>query len=276
MRSYILYFALTIAALPAVLSCSRDRHSGTPSAVEAVVADSLLPQSVKTLVSAINDSDSVAFASLVSYPLLRPYPLHDIPDARAMSDYYHILVDDSLRNIVTGAAPERWQRFGWRGWSLDDGRYIWLDDSVYSVEYLSGVEQRLLAQLRDNEIESLDPSLRGNWTPVACLRAVGSPAVYRIDMSRDKNDRPIYRLAGWASHDDMNKAPEMIMTGYVDVEGSAAMTSYSFSAPDGSTAFYQADVADGSAPAILFSSPVTGESEIAVEPAYWLDILKNE
>lgn len=276
MRSPILYLAVVLAAVPAVFSCSGKSGAREVSAVEAVEADSLLPQAVKTLVAAVNDSDSAAFAALVSYPLSRPYPLHDIPDARAMKDYYHVMVDDSLRNILTTATPDRWQRFGWRGWSLDDGRYLWLDDSIYSVEYLSGAEQRLLALMRAAEIESLDPSLHGNWTPVTCLQSVDSPAVYRIDMSRDKDDHPIYRLAGWSSHADLTKAPEMLMTGYVNVEGSAAMTSYSFTAPDGTTAFYQADIADGGAPAIIFKSPLAGESQIAVKPAYWLDILKNE
>lgn len=272
MRTHILSLALILAVLPAMFGCAGKSGARTPSAVEDVKADSLLPQGIKALVAAINDSDSIAFASLVSYPLLRPYPLHDITDAVAMKDYYHILVDDSLRNILTSAGPERWQRFGWRGWSLDDGRYLWLDDSIYSIEYLSGAEQRLLYLMRAAEIESLDPSLRGNWTPVTCLQSVDSPAVYRIDMSRDKNDCPVYRLAGWSSHADMTKAPEMLMTGYVSVEGSAAMTSYSFTAPDGTTAFYQADIADGGDPAIIFKSPLAGESEIAVKPAYWLDI----
>lgn len=276
MRRHILYIALSIAAVSLGYGCSKTSKADVPSAVDAVVADTLLPQAVKTLVSAVDASDSVAFASLVSYPLLRPYPLHDVADAQAMKEYYHVLVDDSLRDIVISAAPDRWQRYGWRGWSLDDGQYIWLDDSIYSVEYVSALENRRLEQLRANEIESLDPSLRGNWTPVACLRAVGSPAVYRIDVSRDKNDRPIYRLAGWASSADMTNAPELLMTGYVDVEGSAAVTSYSFTAPDGSTAFYQADVADGSAPIISFTSPLAGDSEIEVTPAYWLDILRSE
>lgn len=117
------------------------------TAVEAVEQSDSLPVAVKKLVRAIADNDSDGFAHMVSYPLQRPYPLRDIENADQMKAYYKNMVDDSLRNAVTHAGPDRWSEYGWRGWSLDDGRYIWVDDQVYDVQYLSYKEKNPLIAL---------------------------------------------------------------------------------------------------------------------------------
>ena len=127
--------------------------------VEKVEKSDSLPTEVKLLVRAIADDDSVGFANMVSYPLQRPYPLRDIDGADQMKSYYKELVDDSLRNVITQAEPKRWSKYGWRGWTLDDGRYIWVDEGVYDVQYLSQKEIKMIDSLIREEILSIEAGI---------------------------------------------------------------------------------------------------------------------
>ena len=262
---------LPIAAA-SVTSCG-PRH--TDSCVASIESSGSIPSSVKTLVKAVAGDDSAAFAHLVSYPLLRPYPLRDITGEDQMRAYYATLVDDSLKAIVTGSEPSAWQEYGWRGWSLDDGRYVWLDESLYDIPYVSQAERKELSQLMADEISSLVPELRQGWTPVACMRSASGPAVMRIDVATGDDGGPQYRLAVFATPAQMRSTPRALLTGYRDVEGSASIISYHFTAPDGSTATYQADVPDGSDPTVEFTSASGADSIVTVVPAYWRDLLPS-
>lgn len=251
----------------------QDRTQAEHAAVEAIQKSDSVPKIVKQVVRAVADSDAAAFARLVDYPLERPYPLHDVADERAMLSYYPILVDDSLRGVITTSAPSAWSEFGWRGWSLLDGQYLWMDQSIYSVNYVSRREQAMLDSLVRCEMQSLAPSLRGNWSPVMCLRAVDGATVYRIDLAKGSHKGPAYRLTKFASPAVMRLAPALTMSGYVALEGSAAIATYHFKARDGETVDYTPFPPDGSQPTLNATLPSGLDTTIAVSPAYWLDLL---
>lgn len=256
-----------------MLSSCSGRNSSQRDVALIVNSDSL-PSMIKQLTAAVAKDDSAAFASLIMYPLERPYPLHNINSPAEMKAYYRTLVDDTLRDVITRAVPADWEQFGWRGWSIGDGQYVWLDDSIYAFNYVSAAETSRLNDLRAKEINSLDKQLRGNWTPVECLRAEGSQAVYRLDRADNASDKaPVYRLAVYRSPEGMRGKPAAILTGYREIEGTMALSHYLFKSPDGSTALYIADTADGSDPTIEFDSPSGADTTVTVVPAYWLDIL---
>lgn len=249
--------------------------NGRTAAVSGVMACDSLPQSVKHLVEAISDNDSLKFASLVSYPLQRPYPLKDIPGEKEMRGYYKVMVDDSLRNVVTSSGPSYWERYGWRGWSLRDGDYVWVSDSVYDVPYVSHAERLALDSLVNREMGSLDASLRKGWKPVECLVSADGRSVFRIDSCKDRKGALVFRFAAYSDGADLKGLPTMVMTGRKVTEGTAATTTYYFDSADGSKLIYDADVADGSNPELVFVSPEGEERAVPVAAAYWLDLLKK-
>ncbi|MDE6681244.1 MAG: hypothetical protein K2J92_07855, partial [Muribaculaceae bacterium] len=136
-----------------ILSMACGRGGGGQSSdrnLDATIEDSVeeaAPRIVTLVTSAVRNGDKARFASAVAYPLARPYPLKDITDSAAMVDYYPVLVDDSLKHVIERAALHRWSDNGFRGWTLDNGEYVWLDDSIYSVNYTSVAEQALRSML---------------------------------------------------------------------------------------------------------------------------------
>ena len=99
------------------MSC--DRGGAPKSRLDRLMENDSIPATVKQLVRSVADGDSIQFARLVSYPLKRPYPLHDIENADQMAHYYREMVDDSLRNAILESSPEDWGEYGWRGWSVN-------------------------------------------------------------------------------------------------------------------------------------------------------------
>ena len=269
---------MALAALLPGAGCRsrQDRAQAEHDAVEAIQKSDSVPVIAKQIVRAVADSDAPAFARLVDYPLERPYPLPDVADEHAMISYYPVLVDDSLHRVVTTSPPSAWSQLGWRGWTLLDGRYLWVDQSVYSVSYVSGRERVMLDSLVRLELASLAPSLRGDWIPVMCLRAVGGTAVYRIDLAKGAHKGPAYRLAKFTSPAVMRQAPALTMTGYVAVEGSSGIATYHFRACDGETVSYTPFPADGSQPTLDATLPSGRDTAIAVSPSRWLDLLPKQ
>ena len=259
------YIALLLCAAGFFGGC---RHNSRPDISEIEKCDSI-PQSIKRLVAAVADNDSVAFASLVSYPLERPYPLRNIETPEEMTLYYSTLVDDSLRHIITDALPDDWKEFGWRGWSLKREGLVWVDSDLYAVNYLSERERAMLDSLTAREMASIGQGLAKGWKPEMCLRAIDDSAVFRIDTGKDADGIPRYRLLVYPAGSDLNALPAYTMVGYRDTEGTAGTRIYYFTDTEGRAVRFSPDIPDGSSPTVEFE-----DSLITVTPAYWLDLVK--
>ena len=48
-----------------------------------------------------------------------------------MVAYYPTLIDDTLKKTIEEAPDSTWQEQGWRGWTLYDGSYIWIDNGKF-------------------------------------------------------------------------------------------------------------------------------------------------
>lgn len=227
-----------------------------------------LPDYVAQVSISVYDNDSLAFASMVQYPLPRPYPLRDIADSTEMVAYYPVMVDDSLRSM----AHDGWEQYGWRGWALADGE-IWVDtEGIYDIPYMSAAERKSYDDLVKREMATLPADMRRGYIPVGCYKAVDSQAVYRIDHQPDSDT---YRLAAYDKGARRDKAPDRILYGKRVLEGSAANVRYEF--------------ADGSAEAVLIPYPMSldeapslyfsdgkASSDIEIAPVYWLDLLSRK
>lgn len=271
MRHIIPFLFTTVITLFSFSACGKPRAEESKVA-EIQNADSL-PQSVKLLVKAVADGDTSAFASIVSYPLERPYPLRDIVDSTQMVGYYNIMVDDSLHHVLTTSAPEKWSELGWRGWTVKNGEYLWIDEKLYDVNYLSKEEIALRDRLIAEEIACLPEDMREGWTPVIILTAPSDGSVYRIDSHKGPGDSDIFRLAIYAANDSLTGRPSLTLTGHRMNEGTASTTTYHFSDEKGDSALYQADITDSEDPVLTFF--LKGEqTDLPVKKVYWRDLRK--
>ena len=294
-----------------ILSMACGRVGGGQSSdrnLDATIEDSVeeaAPRIVTLVTSAVRNGDKARFASAVAYPLARPYPLKDITDSAAMVDYYPVLVDDSLKHVIERAALHRWSDNGFRGWTLDNGEYVWLDDSIYSVNYTSVAEQALRSMLAREEIESLAQPMRQGWVPAFCLYGIDNGYLYRVDMSdlpvvtdsvsaeervdtapgddilvqpdaAASNDSSLYRLAIYRRDDNLHGEPWITMTGHLVIEGSEGNRIYHFNDTLGDTAQYAYDyVGEDNQPEIIIIPAGKEEIRHKVRRAYWRDYLST-
>lgn len=261
---------LAIAGGYALTSC-RDSHAQADAIARIEVSDSI-PESVKRAVKAVANDDSIGFASAVSYPLERPYPLRDIANEKEMRSYYHKMVDDSLKNVVAKSGPEKWGEYGWRGWSLDNGQYLWIDDGIYDVQYLSQAEKAEKDKLASDEIKSLEPSMREGWQPVTCLQDKEKGTIYRIDKS---NPQPAvnpdkYRLAIYDKGMDLKSKPTSILYGEEDQGGSAINSIYTFATNKGEELTIETDCPENDSPILINPNG----SEVELTKVYWRELVK--
>lgn len=269
MRSNIPIIFILTGLLTA--SCGHNRQA---TACEAVERCDSLPEGVKNMVRAVADDDAGKFAATVSYPLARPYPLHDIQDARQMESYYHTLVDDSLRRVITTSMPDQWSEYGWRGWALKDGRYVWIDSLVYDIPYVSAREQADLERLRLEELNTLRADLRGDWLPLGAMTADNGDLI-RIDAARNATpDSPdALRLLVYRKGTDPHGNPSDIFTGSLSAEGTDVSPIYEFADKGGRKWTYIPYPDDGSEPAIYQDMKDGSERTVNVRHAYWMDIV---
>lgn len=269
--NYLLLPSLCMALVP-LAGCGNNTSS---SASASIFSSDSIPQSVKELVKAVDKDDSVKFASLVSYPLARPYPLHDIENEQQMKSYYSVMVDDSLKRVIANSKADSWSDEAWRGWTLLDGQYVWLDANLYDVPYLSAREKQERDALVKQELQSLNPVLGHDWTPEFCLRSPLNGTFYRVDARRqDGIDK--YRMAIYRKGVSLRDVPSQIIYGEKDEEGSADTPSYIFAGKNGEQIVFSPDdlgIDDGGGMQINITTP-DSHQHIAVEKAYWLDYLK--
>lgn len=263
-QNIIIPAGLAVAGVLAVASC-REKET-TP----AIRND--LPEEVKSVAMAIIENSPEEFAAGMNYPIERPYPLKDVKDSSEMVKYYPVLVDDSLKNMVRESPDTAWQQNGWRGWTLDNGSFLWIDSGkAYAINYISKRETQILDSLRVKEIATLEPSMQVGWTPVLCVIDTIDGAIFRIDTDT-LFDGKRYRLAGYRMDDDLSGEPTILLYGQLDEEGTLCSRFYHFSDSIGNSADYSPDVV--AEPDSLPEIEVKKNGKMKryrVRPDYWLD-----
>lgn len=257
----------SLISLGVIAGCSRPQTAPDHSS---------LPDDVKPAATAIIADSASQFAATINYPLQRPYPLPDIIDSAQMVNYYPIMVDDSLKNMVKESPDSLWNEEGWRGWTLDDGSYLWIDSGkVYQINYISKRENQLLDSLRREEIATLDPSLRSGWIPVLCVIDSVNDRIFRID-SDETVTPPQYRLAGYSSGTDLSGIPTMVLYGTLDLDGSMANRFYHFEDSVGNQADFSPDiVSEEDTVPELYLVTRGKHKTFKVKPGYWLDHIRK-
>lgn len=265
MNKKLLIPAVAILSLSAFCGCSGNGGGQT------IPDMSHLPDYVAGISISVYKNDSVAFASMVQYPLSRPYPLHDIADSAQMVAYYPIMVDDSLRTMATNAETG-WSQYGWRGWALDDGE-VWVDEAgIYDIPYMSEAEKKIYEDLVEKEMATLTPDMRRGYIPVGCYKAADAKTVYRIDK---RTGTDTFRLAVYDTGARRDAVPDRVLYGRRNIEGSAANISYEFTDGPAEAVLSPYPMSLDEMPSLSLSDGKTS-SEIAIVPVYWLDILRQK
>lgn len=267
---------ILLALTLGILTTGCGQHPTTEvdaTTVEAIESSDSIPAGVKRLVRIVADNDSDGFAQLVSYPLQRPYPLRDIDNAEEMKRYYRDIVDDSLRNVIIHARPERWNQNGWKGWTIDDGRYVWIDESLFDVQYISQKELKKIDSLTNEEVKSINPRIRDGWRPVLCLRDKSNRRVYRIDTRvKDIEHTPHhYRLAVYGDKADLRGLPALLLDGVMESEGTAGTVIYRFQDKEGKELVLEPDAPDSGYPVLIEPN----DSVIELNRAYWHELVNT-
>lgn len=267
------------AIFPALISGGCSGRSAGDRVAEAFAGADTIPAEVVETVKAVATSDSSRFASLVSYPLERPYPLKDIQDSAEMKRYYSVLVDDSLKRKVAESKPADWESDGWRGWSLKGADYLCIDGQIYAVNYVSENEKRQRDELIRRDKESLPKDMRYGWLPEGCLIDSISETVYRIDSDStdiEPAENRTYRLAVYTARGDLKGHPGKVFKGRKQLEGTEGNILYYFNLSD------TTGNVDSAEYVIEAYSQDTGRPRIHhrnkqrdLKKAYWLDLVNG-
>lgn len=255
---------LLVASAAFVVGCSDAKGSKRDDGSEQIHRPD---RELNMLMRSISDGDARTFASLCVYPINRPYPIRAIGDSSTMVDYFPILADANLRNMVGKSKLDDWDYYGWRGWSLGDSTILWFDEGLQFIDYESPAETGLRKILAREEIMSLHPEFRGDWSPVETMVEIDGDRIFRIDVDKDG-----YRLLEYDKPENMRGKPIIVMTGTMQSEGSADLITYSFTDSIGNIAEYSPDMEP---PVKVIITPRKGpQKEYKVRRSYWRDHLR--
>ena len=291
---------------------SKDSVIAIPQTTTITKSDSMLSQSlydpnkdvaggtqnIGSIMKSIANGDAEKLTSLCSFPIERKYPMRNIKDSKDMLKKFDKIFDREFREKIKHAKISDWKSNGYRGYSWgEENASIWVYDSLTIIDYYSPQEQQLYDELVKQEMESLHESIRGNgWHPFCCYKDITDGSIIRIDIRERKvmkeenfhTDGFIYcatqlqpfklrgdeefRLAVYPQNFNLRGKPKMLLSGYVEIGGSANMRGYYFK--KGNLEIYLGDIYYESEKELLSITKDGNESKHDVEPCYWLDLVQ--
>ena len=198
-------------------------------------------------IEAVRDADIARLASIIDFPLRRPYPLPHLSHSEFIARYEDIF-DDRFTRMVVSSSADDCGRIGWRGLQLHDGR-IWFDDDghVISVNYESEVERRERMRLIELEKRGLHESLRVYDAPILEWET----CTYRIRIDSMVNDDYTlrYRYASWKVERFHDSMPDIIIdNGSMIRQGTGGNHHYEFQNGDYRYVLYVERIGKGDSP----------------------------
>jgi hypothetical protein len=193
----------------------------------------IMQNQVKRIIASVRQRDALEFASLCRYPIERDYPLRDVTDSADMVARYDEIFDSEIRNAVLATNADDWGGINWRGYTFDDGSWIWLDDCVYRIPYHSDFERKNRKILIKKDLATLPSELAKGWYPELCLLDTVSGTVYRIDVRELDSAETECRLIKYGKEDALDSIPSFILTGNKELQGTASTRCYIFHRDNG-------------------------------------------
>ena len=251
---------------------------------------------IGAIMKSIADGDTKTLAALAIYPIERRYPLHNIVSPSDMVKRIDLIFDQKFRDRMKSSKASDWHSYGWRGYSYGEDNALWVYDSLTIINYYSAQEKALYDQLVKKEMASLHESLRGNgWYPFCCYKNLTDGSIVRVDIraretKEEKNFHKDgvalaypqlqafkvrgdeeFRLSIYPKGTALKGKPQTVMSGYVDIGGSANMMDYVFK--NGNIEFEFGDSFYEDGKQILMIKMDEKETQHEIESCYWLDLL---
>lgn len=218
---------------------------------------------VEIIMQSIVDGDAKQLASLTHFPIVRAYPLKNIENEQQLEVYFDTLFDDHFRQLMSQADENDWDSVGWRGQMFADG-LLWVYDSLTAVNYYSELELRLKQQLAEQEMNSLHPSLWGNWRPYGCYVDEKDGSVLRVDVGDDG----VCRLSVYHCGTKLSDRPDILVTGHMEIRGSIGVVYHHYESREGCEM-----VLDEYECRLMMGED--GAQVHRLRPCYWRDVFKG-
>ena len=251
---------------------------------------------IGAIMKSIADGDTKTLAALAIYPIERRYPLHNIVSPSDMVKRFDLIFDQKFRDRMKSSKASDWHSYGWRGYSYGEDNALWVYDSLTIINYYSAQEKALYDQLVKKEMASLHESLRGNgWYPFCCYKNLTDGSIVRVDIraretKEEKNFHKDgvalaypqlqafkvrgdeeFRLSIYPKGTALKGKPQTVMSGYVDIGGSANMMDFVFKNGNIEIEFGDSFYEEGKQ--FLMIKMDEKETQHEIESCYWLDLL---
>ena len=253
---------------------------------------------IGTIMKSIADGDAKKLASLTLFPIQRRYPLRDIKDYADMVRRFNSVFDADFRQKMKSAKLSDWHSYGWRGYCYGENSELWVYDSLTIINYYSPQEKKLYGELVKKEMGSLHESLQGKgWLPFCCFRDLTDGSIVRVDIRERKELKEEnfhkdgvalaypqlqafkvrgdeeFRLSIYPKGTALKGKPQTVMSGYVDIGGSANMMDYVFKNGNIEIEFGDSFYEEGKQ--FLMIKMEGKETQHEIESCYWLDQIKG-
>ena len=180
---------------------------------------------VSAFIELVKKQDITNLSNLVSYPLMRQYPIEPIRNRREFLKRYHQIFDqDLVRKIIKSNINNNWSKVGWRGIMLNQGD-IWLNENgqLISVNSISNYEKKLIQQFITLDKKKLHHTLMVYEKPI--FKGYTKKVRFRIDLLKDQT----YRYTSWDINKGMNEKPDLVIfKGKLNIEGSIGNQIFEF------------------------------------------------
>lgn len=180
---------------------------------------------VSVFIELVKKQDIINLSNLVSYPLMRQYPIETIRNRKEFVKRFNQIFDQNLvRKIIQSKTNKDWSKVGWRGIMLNQGD-IWINENgqLIAVNSISNYEKKLIQKLVAIDKKRLHSSLTEYEKPV--FKGYTKKVRFRIDLLKDQT----YRYASWDINKAMNEKPDLvILNGQLNIEGSIGNQIFEF------------------------------------------------
>ncbi|MNS94704.1 hypothetical protein D3C72_1289290 [compost metagenome] len=173
--------------------------------------------SINNVIELFKQKDVDKISNIISFPLLRQYPIPSIKDKKEFVERFNEVFDKILVDKIANSKIEQWYEMGWRGIMLDDG-VIWMagsDGIISSINYQSDAEKKLRNDLIAKDKENLYISLKTFENPIFKIKS----KTYLIRI--DEITKYKYRYASWKVSGEESSKPDIIIdNGELEFQGS--------------------------------------------------------
>jgi hypothetical protein len=172
-------------------------------------------QSIQKLINIFKTKNKTKIADLISYPLMREYPLKDVKNKNDFIQRFDDIFDKEFVDKVGNSKMKHWSEVGWRGIMLYDGA-LWIDDkaNIMTVNYQSAKEKELLVNAIKADKNQLPKALQDYEKPIYLFYTKN----YKIRI--DETKEGIYRYASWKFKNVKSDPDIIIPNGNREFQGS--------------------------------------------------------